>query len=151
MFAVQPVICGNISSKWTDSINITTMNTEEIVGPLVDTTTIGEEQIDYNMTLQQPTHTFFTHVSDNYRSNCETTFISSILLATLFITWVPISTLIIFILLNKLNFKLKHGQQMANQGLTTTTNSMCNLESKTVINTSDNVAYGMFSRGRHYL
>ena len=46
--------------------------------------------------------------------------------------------------------KIKHEQVTLNQGLPSP-NSSPNVESNTVIDTSDNVAYGMFTRGRHYL
>ena len=87
-------------------------------------------------------------IQQTMNSDCEITFISSILLATVFITWVATSTLIIIVLLNKLKFKIKHKQQTENETLRISTKLSCNLESKTIVDTSDNVAYGMFTSQR---
>ena len=139
-FAVQSVVCGNIPGNSSDLITVTTLTTEEISIPV---NTIGEEQYYYYNNYSMTLHTSAVTYSVLGKKN-EATFISSILLATLFITWVTISTLIIIIL----KFKIEYKQVMINEGLTST-NSSCNVKSKTVIDTSDNVAYGMFTRGRY--
>ena len=147
-FAVQTVVCGNTSGNYSDLISVTTLNTEEIgIGANATITTTGKEQNYWNnsMTVQQTLCS--STVTNSVPSSLDKkTFISSVLLATLFIIWVTISTLIIIIL----TCKIKYTQAMLNEVLTST-NSPHNVESKTIIDTSDNVAYGMFTRGRYYL
>ena len=108
---------------------------EEKLASIKVSATTGEEPNDRNATLQQT----ITHSVCNNSEN-GVTFISSIILATLFSTWVAVSTVII-VLLFKLNNKLKHEPEMAN----------CNVASQAAIDTSENVAYGMFLQARNYL
>ena len=149
-FAVQSVICGNPPGNFSDLISVTTLNEDEISmisANATVSTTVGEEQ-NYNYSIMTTQRTPCTSVVIySIPANLENkAFISSVLLAILFVIWVTISTTVIIILM----CKIKHEQVTLNQGLPSP-NSSLNVESNTVIDTSDNVAYGMFTRGRHYL
>ena len=151
-FAVQTVVCGNVFGNSSDSINITSANTKEkTVNIRVNATTYTKDRQDnHNVTLQQNVCASTTSSVSKNSETTGVTFISTILLSTLFITWIAISTVIIVILL-KFKIKVKHELEMANQELITSTNSSCNTVSQTAIDTSENVAYGMFSRARNHL
>ena len=138
------MVCGNILGNFSDLISVTTMNGDETSMIPANANTTGKDQI-YIMTTQ---HTPYTHVViySAPASSEKKTFISSILLATLFVILVTISTLIIVVLM----CKIKHKQVTLNQGLPSP-NLSPNVELNTVIDISDNVAYGMCTRGRRYL
>ena len=134
-FAVQSVVCGNLSANVSDSINVTAPNIREMAkckGTSVDSNS-PNQQIPCTEIVTNP-------VTDNSRI-VTITFIASIVLATLFTVWVVISTLIIIMLLK---FRRKGVRTIVTRASTTRSH---NVDPQTVFDTSDNIAYGMITAG----